>query len=115
MQTAEELGKLDNRETKEYTREERRKLWLATMLTNANVPEEDKAKFLINLLFDEEEYKQIYFERYNTNKGQFKNENERFSIIDFKNLYREMNYIQKNKERRGRENGTKDEDSFDRG
>lgn len=115
MQTAEELGKLDNRETKEYTREERRKLWLATMLTNANVPEEDKAKFLINLLFDEEEYKQIYFERYNTNKGQFKNENDKFSIIDFKNLYREMNYIQKNKERRGRENGTKDEDSFDRG
>ncbi len=115
MKIAEELGKLDNRETKEYTREERRKLWLATMLTNANVPEEDKAKFLINLLFDEEEYKQIYFERYNTNKGQFKNENDKFSIIDFKNLYREMNYIQKNKERRGRENGTKDEDSFDRG
>lgn len=115
MQTAEELGKLDNIETKEYTREERRKLWLATMLTNANVPEEDKAKFLINLLFDEEEYKQVYFERYNTNKGQFKNENDKFSIIDFKNLYREMNYIQKNKERRGRENGTKDEDSIDRG
>ena len=68
MKIAEELGKLDNRETKEYTREERRKLWLATMLVNANVPEEDKAKFLINLLFDEEQYKQIYFERYNTNK-----------------------------------------------
>ena len=67
MKIAEELGKLDNRETKEYTREERRKLWLATMLVNANVPEEDKAKFLINLLFDEEQYKQIYFERYNTN------------------------------------------------
>ena len=115
MQTAEELGKLDNRETKEYTREERRKLWLATMLTNANVPEEDKAKFLINLLFDEEEYKQIYFERYNTNKGQFQYENDKFSIIDFKNLYREMNYIQKSKERRGIENGTKDEDSIDRG
>ena len=115
MQTAEELGKLDNRETKEYTREERRNLWLATILTNANVPEEDKAKFLINLLFDEEEYKQIYFEGYNTNKGQFQYENDKFSIIDFKNLYREMNYIQKSKERRGRENGTKDEDSFDRG
>lgn len=115
MKIAEELGKLDNRETKEYTREERRKLWLATMLVNANVPEEDKAKFLINLLFDEEQYKQIYFERYNTNKGQFKNENDKFSIIDFKNLYREMNYIQKDKESRGRENGTKDEDSFDRG
>ena len=68
-----------------------------------------------NLLFDEEQYKQIYFERYNTNKGQFKNENDKFSIIDFKNLYREMNYIQKDKESRGRENGTKDEDSFDRG
>ena len=113
MQTAEELGKLDKKDAKDFTSEDRRKLWLATMLTNENVPEDDKAKFLINLLFDEEEYKKTYFERYNTNKGQF--EYDKFSILDFKNLCRQMNNMQENgKESRGIANGTKNEDSFER-
>ena len=113
MQISEELGKLDKKDPNEYTSEDRRKMWISTMLTNENVPENDKAKFLINLLFDEEEYKKIYFKRYNTNKGQFKA--EKFSILDFKNLYRELNHMQSLKESRGKENGTKDEDSFERG
>ncbi len=117
VQVSEMLGNLDRKSSHEYSSDERRKLWLATMISNKDVPKDDKAKFLINLLFDEEEYKQVYFDRYNANKGLFKEEDKRFKMIDFQNLYREMERIPENNQvkKGGNEHGTKDESGFDRG
>ena len=115
VQVSEELGRIDNKPKEKLTNEDRRKLWLSTMLIKKEVSEEDKCKFLINLLFEEEEYKKVYFDRYNKNRQQILFENK-FGLLDFKNLYRELTQPEHLKKEKGaKENGTKDENSFSRG